>query len=91
MGCSEFAVIAFWDMEPETERYICTRYFIAPNPQSRTVTEADGTILKQVLYTSHHTRDVFFFFKGHNLSNSDLGDENEEPALQIAFLELNLN
>lgn len=81
MGCSEFAVIAFWDIDPESERYVCMRYFIAPSPQSRIVAEADGTVVRQVLYTSHHTRDVFFFFKGHDLSNSDLGNEKEDPTL----------
>ena len=77
MGCSEFAVIAFWDLEPETDNYYCSRYFIAPNPKSRIVAETAGTIVKEVLYVSHHTRDVFFFFEGHDLSNSDLGNEDD--------------
>ena len=67
MGCKEFAVVAFWDLDKDTDLFICKRFFIAPSPMSRTVKDCDGTKIEQVLFTSHHTKDVFFFYKGREI------------------------
>ena len=72
----EFAVVAFWDLnvdkvsqvsnqkKDEQNKFICTRFFCIPNPKKRTIQDSDGTELHQVLYTSTHTNDIFFFFEG---------------------------
>ena len=61
--CKEFAVVAFWDLH-KTDVFVCTRFFIVPNPIKRIVKDSNGTIVNQVLFTSQHTNDVFFFWKG---------------------------
>ena len=65
-GSTEFAVIAFWDLDKEYDSFKCSRFFIVPHPFKRTIKNCDGTKLDQVLYSS--PKDVFFFFKGLKLS-----------------------
>ena len=73
-GCKEFAVVAFWDLDA-SDRFACSRFFVIPNPMKRTIRDCEGTELQQVLYTSSHTNDVFFFFKGFEPGGGDDLDE----------------
>jgi len=83
MGCKEFAVIAYWDLDLETELFECSRFFVAPSPMKRIVADSDGTKLSQVLYTSTHNKDVFFFFKGHDLVGGDDLDEVNDYSIKL--------
>ena len=44
---------------------------MVPNPLTRMIKGEKGTELKQVLYTSEHTKEVFFFFKGYELGGGE--------------------
>ena len=94
MNCQEFAVVAFWDYSQEDDQFKCTRFFIMPNPMKRTIKESEGTKLDQVLYSSPHNKEVFFFFKGYEIRDDlvDMSGQQEDIApkhkLQIAFLNL---
>lgn len=83
MGCTHFAVVGFWDFNSSEDKYECARFFIIPNPMCRNVQNKDIT-LQQILYTSEHTDDVFFFFKGY-ASKTSITHE-----LQVAFLNLEI-
>ena len=61
--CKDFAVIAFWDLH-KTDVFNCSRFFIVPNPIKRIIKDQRGTLVNQVLFTSEHTKDIFFFWKG---------------------------
>ena len=61
----DFAVIAFWDLT-SVNTFKCNRFFIVPKPHKRVVIDQKGTLMYRVLYTSEHTGDVFFFYKGIN-------------------------
>ena len=89
-NCTEFAVVAYWDLEESTDTFECSRYFLIPNPMKRMVSDVGGTQLFEVLYTSQHSKDVFFFFKGYEQqANDDLVDVvSNEFKLQCAFLNL---
>ena len=86
--------MAFWDLH-ETDVFNCTHFFKIPNPRKRIVRDVDDTKLYQVLFTSQHTDDVFFFWKGREVhiendeDNSPYYIESEEQKLQMAFLKLN--
>ena len=71
MNCDEYAIVATWVLEESTNRFICKRFFLIPNPMKRTVVDASGTELKHVLYSSPHSQDIFFFFKGYALTGGD--------------------
>ena len=68
MDCEEFAVIAFWDLDPEQDVFSCTRHFYVPNPKKRMTRDVNGTQLYEILYLSKHGRnrdkEIFFFFEG---------------------------
>ena len=86
-------MVAFWDLH-ETDVFNCTHFFKIPNPRKRIVRDVDGTILYQVLFTSQHTNDVFFFWKGNEIHLDNNEDapyyiKDEDAKLQIAFLKLN--
>ena len=55
------------------------------------VIDAEGTVLYQVLYSSPHNNEVFFFFKGYPQSGGD-DLENDGPGkstkTQVAFINL---
>ena len=72
MNCEEYAIVSFWDLEEQSDKFVCVRFFLIPNPMKRMVMDSDGTQLYQVLYSSPHTNDVFFFFKGYSQSGEDL-------------------
>ena len=93
MDCREFAVVAFWDLNAEDDTFKCVRFFIMPNPIKRTIMDKGNTKLDQILYTSSHTKDVFFFFKGYQMSGGDDLDEvqTKEHVLQIGFLDLDMD
>ena len=65
MNCKEYGVVAFWDLSQEDDRFKCTRFCLVPNPMKRTIKDSQGTKLEQVLYSSPHNKEVFFFFKGY--------------------------
>ena len=92
--CNEFAVVAFWDLD-KTDVFVCNRFFIIPSPFKRSVMDAKGTSVHQVLFTSEHTKDVFFFWRGVEMSLvDDLTHESDDSLksieMQIGFLNLNL-
>lgn len=92
MECQEFATVAFWDLDALTDQFNCTRFFIMPNPMKRTIQDVEDTQLDQVLFSSPHTKDVFFFFKGFE-QGATAGDDLDDVVqkgykLQIAFLNL---
>ena len=93
MNCQEYAIVATWDLDPDTDKFICSRFFLIPNPMKRMVKKASGTELFQVLYSSPHSKDVFFFFKGYALSGGeDIGiSDMNEYVMQCAFVNLNMN
>ena len=37
MNCTEFAVIAFWELQKDDDTFKCIHFFIVPNPQKRMV------------------------------------------------------
>jgi len=93
-NCKSFAVVGFWNLNSESDdTFTCNRFFIIPNPMSREVKSVSGTHLWQVLYSSPHTKDVFFFFKGHKRSLGDdlEAEESKEYHLQCALLKLTLS
>ena len=73
-GSKEFAVVAFWDLDPEDDQFKCARFFIVPHPMKRTIENCEGTKLEQVLYFSPNSneKDVFLFFKGYVQGGDDL-------------------
>ena len=42
-GAKEVAIIAFWDLEKETDTFECVRHFLVPNPKMRMVKDIGGT------------------------------------------------
>lgn len=89
-------MVAFWDLHP-TDVFVCNRFFIIPSPVKRVVKDAKGTQVHEVLFTSPHTNDVFFFWKGAAIqsddSSSSLDDsidsiKETKTCLQIGFLNL---
>ena len=73
MDCEEFAIVGFWNLikrpadkngTQEADKYKCTRRFYIPNPMKRMVRSQGETNLYTILYTSHHSKDIFFFYKG---------------------------
>ena len=92
MDAKELAVVAFWDLDPEDDKFKCTRFFIVPSPMKRTIKEVGTATLSQILYTSQHNKEVFFFFMGYkNKTIEDLVDHKNDHKLQIAFLKLDIN
>ena len=75
MGCKEYAVIGFWDLDLESNKFKCSRFFITPSPLTRTISRSGDTELYQVLYSSPHNKEVFFFFRGHQVT---IGQDIEE-------------
>ena len=61
--CQEYAVIAYWELESVTDTFECARFFFVPNPCTRTIRKGENSNLRQVLYSSPHSNDVFFFYK----------------------------
>ena len=43
--------MAFWDLD-ETNVFVCSRFFIIPNPIKRIIRDVEGTVLHQVLFYS---------------------------------------
>lgn len=68
MNAEELAFVAFWDLDTEQDKMVCQRFFIIPNPMKRMIEDKEGTVLYQVLYVSDHTNEVFFFFKGYEMT-----------------------
>ena len=92
MDAKELAVIAFWDLDPEEDKFKCTRFCIVPSPMKRTIKEVGTTTLSQILYPSQHNKEVFFFFSGYDTKAiEDLSEHRHEHKLQIAFLKLDIN
>ena len=87
MNCTDYAVIGFWDLD-ENDKFVCTRFFIVPNPMVRNIQDCEGTKIDQILYHSIHTDDIFFFFRGYEEISNDSGTTYGEQKLQIAFLDL---
>ena len=59
----------------------------------RMVEKANGTELFQVLYSSPHSKDIFFFFKGYAIDGGEdikISDRNEY-VMQCAFMNLDIN
>lgn len=92
MDCQEYAIVSFWDLDEQgTDKFYCTRFFIIPNPMKRMVIDAEGTVLYQVLYSSPHNNEVFFFFKGYPQSGGDDLDGDgpgKSTKTQVAFVNL---
>ena len=95
MNCEEYAIMATWELEKQTNRFVCKRFFLIPNPMKRLVINASGTELYQILYSSPHTKDVFFFFKGYAVQGGDdIGvgaDGSREFVTQCAFVNLDMD
>ena len=86
--CKEFAVIAFWDHH-KTDVFECKRFFIVPSPVKRIIKDSNGTLVYEVLFTSPHTNDVFFFFRGVDMevyNTIETQGEMIENVLQVGFL-----
>ena len=62
-SCKEFAVVAFWDLQKDTDVFKCSRFFIIPDPVKRIIRELNETVVYQILFVSDKTDDVFFFWK----------------------------
>ena len=75
--CEEYAIIAFWSLHPEDDTFECDNFFYVPNPYKRTIRKDDDVELSQVLYSSPHTNDIYFFYKGYDLACSN-SQRNEE-------------
>ena len=75
MGCEEYAVIGFWDLDLKSNSFKCSRFFIIPSPVTRVISMSLDTALHQVLYSSPHNKEVFFFFRGHQVT---IGQDIEE-------------
>ena len=93
MDAKDLAVIAFWDLDPEEDKFKCSRFFIVPSPMKRTIKEVgDGSTLSQILYSSQHNKEVFFFFMGYDIKAiEDLNEHPNDNKLHIAFLKLDVN
>ena len=91
MNSSEFAQVAFWDLDKENNQMVCKRFFIIPNPMKRMIVDKQKTRLYHILYVSEHTKDVFFFFKGYkvDLEAEDIFSyDKTNYVMQVAFINL---
>ena len=65
-----------------------------PAPHKRVVIDQNGALIYRILYTSEHTGDVFFFYKGVNQQKSGdftgVNDDQAGDAYNIGFLKLDL-
>lgn len=91
MAVEELALIAFWDLNKSKNIFECSHHFYVPSPKKRNVKQVGNIEVYQVLYSSPHSKDVFFFFEapavsaGENISEMQ---EAREKKLQCAFLKL---
>ena len=72
------------------DTFKCNRFFVAPDPFKRTIRNCEETELHQVLYSSPHSKDVFFFYRGYGQSSGDDLNEvsNDEKKMICAILKL---
>ena len=83
-NCKEFAVVAFWDLDPQTDVFKCTRFFIIPDPVKRIIRDVCGTVVYQVLFVSNKTDDVYFFFDNQAADQATEG----EKSILMSFIKL---
>ena len=67
--CEEFAIIGYWKLT-EDDTFKCYRSSDVLDPNKRMIRKCEETEMFQVLYSSHHTKEVFLFHKGYSSSDS---------------------
>ena len=82
--CERYAVVAFWSLSDYSDCQKCYRFFFVPNPSMRMIRKSEKSELYQILYSSAHNKDVFFYFKGYHKNSP------HSQTMQCCILNLGL-